>query len=81
MARVSFGPTTDLQPVLDAIADLKSDVSEFGTRMDRLEGEMKQHGILLSELKAESRQHGILLRSIGHTILPEDLMADYGTTE
>ena len=39
--------TVDLQPVLDAIAELKTDVSELGTRMDRLEQKVDQQGTLI----------------------------------
>ena len=67
--------STDLKPVLDAIADLKGDVADLGTRMTRLEGEVRQHGTRMVRLEGEVRQHGILLRGIGHAILAEDVMA------
>lgn len=65
---ISKYPTTNLQPVLDAIADLKSDVSELGTRMNRLESR-------IDGLEGEMKQQGMLMRAMARVILPEDVMA------
>ena len=59
----------DLKPVLDAIAEVKADVAQLGSRMDRLEERM-------AGFEGELKQQGMLMRAMAKVILPEDAMVD-----